>query len=169
MPTLPITSTTAPHNTPDLTKTISVIKSAKIWPYHLPAFLRPQDGTTYALKFGGAADIGETGGPTKRVGIVQAILYGIPDHGAEKEAGTERGVLAKVWYGVKEQEGEAVVVAKKMGEEEAVTVEMKKGKEGEFVVVVEEVEVEALGAEKKGDTVQEGKALGGNGFEVLVK
>lgn len=71
----------------------------KPWSYRLPSFLRPQPGTTYDLKFSSPSS--QATAP-KRVGILQAVLYGVPNPGEEREGG--EGVLHKVIYGVKDKE-----------------------------------------------------------------
>ncbi|KAH6620316.1 hypothetical protein C7974DRAFT_399445 [Boeremia exigua] len=43
------------------------------WPYSLPKWLRPRKGTTYAQVHG---DGGEGQGS---VGVLQKVLYGVPD------------------------------------------------------------------------------------------
>ncbi|OAL05970.1 hypothetical protein IQ06DRAFT_73892 [Phaeosphaeriaceae sp. SRC1lsM3a] len=76
-----------------------LIKIRKPWPYSLPKALQPQVGTTFAAVYGGGL---ETAVQSKRVGILQAILYGIPEpeKGGIKEEG---GFLHKVLHGVNEE------------------------------------------------------------------
>jgi hypothetical protein len=84
----------------------SLAKSQKPWPYLLPTFLRPQAGTTFATVHG---DTAETQTP-RRVRSLWAVLYGLPE--PEKFSITvdivsSKGMLYKVFYGVKSVEGEA--------------------------------------------------------------
>jgi hypothetical protein len=97
--------------------------TTKPWPYRLPAFLHPQDGTTFALKFASENTTSNTSAPsgaalpTTRVGILQAVLYGLPDpdKASLRPRGIkEGGLLHKVVYGVKDDE-EGVVGAKLVG------------------------------------------------------
>jgi hypothetical protein len=76
------------------------IKEMKPWPYSLPAFLRPKAGTTYVSTMHGGAKQSKV---SRRVGVLQAVLYGIPE---PDKVEAKKGVLYKVAYGVKEDEEE---------------------------------------------------------------
>jgi hypothetical protein len=72
----------------------------KPWTYRLPKVLQPRAGTTFAQKYKmGAQDEGK-----RHVGIVQAILYGVPEpkRGHKGMVLREGGVLWKVVYGNQE-------------------------------------------------------------------
>jgi hypothetical protein len=72
-----------------------LVTACKPWPYSLPSFLRPQPGTTFDMLHG---DMLQTRG-IERVGVLQAVLYGVPE--PEKVLFRE-GVVGRVLYGVKE-------------------------------------------------------------------
>ena len=74
-------------------------KPFKPWPYSLPKFMQPQPGTTYQLMYDSA-----TMDKPGRIGILQALFYGVPDpEGAkEPEKVKEDGLVRKVMYGVKD-------------------------------------------------------------------
>jgi hypothetical protein len=75
-------------------------KSVKPWPYSLPKFLQPQPGTTYQLMYDHSAS-----GATRRVGVLQALLYGVPDPGhAGVSGGEEREFVRKVLDGIGQDE-----------------------------------------------------------------
>lgn len=57
------------------------------WPYSLPRFLRPKAGTTFDLMYGGGVAREGRG----RVGVMQAVLYGVPDPDGESEVGDCEG------------------------------------------------------------------------------
>ncbi|KAF2254438.1 hypothetical protein BU26DRAFT_559125 [Trematosphaeria pertusa] len=55
-----------------------VVHTPQPWPYRLPKFLQPKPGTTYHAMYGkvGAEDKDADAEP---VGVLQAVLYGIPE------------------------------------------------------------------------------------------
>jgi hypothetical protein len=56
-------------------ETTALAKPCKPWLYSLPAFLRPQPGTTYEMMYGDGLPT-----PTpQRVWTMQAVLYGLPN------------------------------------------------------------------------------------------
>lgn len=70
----------------------------KPWLYRLPQALQPKFGTTYAETYGGVKGKG-------KVGILQAVLYGLPEPDKRTRKGVilrEGGVLWKVFYGDKD-------------------------------------------------------------------
>ncbi|CAI9626311.1 unnamed protein product [Alternaria burnsii] len=79
----------------------------KPWPYFLPSFLQPKDGTTFALVDGSSTT------HTKHTGVLQAILYGVPDperFSYKRELVAPGSLLHKILYGIKEMDdGEGVV------------------------------------------------------------
>jgi hypothetical protein len=141
-------------------KAKSVVTQAKPWPYHLPAFLRPRDGSTYALKFGGNVEVGSS---PKRVGILQAILYGVPDPDKTKSGQSvmkEGGVLHQVFYGVKDEQEKGV---------DAKVVEVENGGEEEDVVGAEAEEGSDV-AQKRGKHVKADLEINSvGGYELIAK
>jgi len=84
----------------------------KPWPYSLPAFLQPRPGTTFSLMNRSTAV-----GPPKSFGILQAVLYGVPQpekFSFAREVVAPGSFLDKILHGVKEMNtgDEIVAVAK---------------------------------------------------------
>jgi hypothetical protein len=138
----------------------ALVQPTKPWPYMLPAFLQPRAGTTYAMIHGSGASAQEPG----RVGVLQAVLYGVPEPGEVRltqAVGKERGVLHAVLYGVNDEEGTVdvkvleVEIVATAGKEDAVA-----AVGGEDVAVANMIHV------KKANTVAETVPAG---FELLVK
>jgi hypothetical protein len=138
----------------------ALIKPIKPWLYKLPKFLQPRAGTTYAMIHGSGASAQEPG----RVGVLQAILYGVPEPGEvplKQAVGKEGGVLHAVLYGVNDEE---VTVDVKIGEVEIVATA---GKEDAVAAIGgEEVAVANMIHVKKANTVAETVPAG---FELLAK
>jgi hypothetical protein len=105
-----------PNSYPEQTKPVvreqrkpptDVTRPVKPWPYSLPRFLQPQPGTTYQAMYDSAARA------PKRVGVWQALLYGVPDpnNGVGRGDGDvgmgakKGGLVEKVVYGAKEGGG----------------------------------------------------------------
>jgi hypothetical protein len=67
----------------DVRENLALVKTAKPWPFNLPSFMRPQPGTTYYEAYGGmmSSASSSAAGPTsaKRIGVLQALLYGVPE------------------------------------------------------------------------------------------
>jgi hypothetical protein len=83
------------------TKSTPFTAPARQWPYSLPEALQPKAGTTFAMKHGSSMETQ----PQQHIGILQAILYGVPDPDKApfmKSMVHEGGILHKVLYGVKE-------------------------------------------------------------------
>jgi hypothetical protein len=89
----------------ETTKTKQYTAPEKPWPYSLPKSLQPQAGTTFEMIHGSIL-------PTRtqqHVGILQAVLYGLPDPdkvSVIESMVREGGGLYKVLYGVKEVGGD---------------------------------------------------------------
>jgi hypothetical protein len=133
----------------------------KPWPYSLSAFLRPRDGTTYALKFGGNAEVGSS---PKRIGVLQAILYGVPDPDGTKSGrvGFQKGgVLHQVFYGVKEEN--KVVVG------DAKIVELENEVLDAMIVELENEVLDAMTAEEKKVVKIDVEAKSHGDFELIAK
>ncbi|KAF1842356.1 uncharacterized protein K460DRAFT_358975 [Cucurbitaria berberidis CBS 394.84] len=97
------------------TSTTAVIpRAVKPWPYSLPVYLRPGVGTTFAIMHTTleSARLPETEKDMKKkeklpaqIGILQAVLYGVPDPEEFSYAQAvvkDGGVLHRVLYGVKD-------------------------------------------------------------------
>ncbi|KAF2681304.1 hypothetical protein K458DRAFT_392093 [Lentithecium fluviatile CBS 122367] len=110
------------------------------WPYRLPRFLRPKAGTTFYAMYGPTSTTsttrttimagagGECGGNVEkevRVGLFQALLYGVPDPNAREVKSEKSTIFKKVLYGVPETDEFGKFVQKKVVETESVEVEEK--------------------------------------------
>ena len=138
------------------TITTTAVAPFKPWPYSLPAFLRPKVGTTFEMMhhttstttFSTSLESVEDEKLPKRIGVLQALLYGIPEPGKfsyAKEVVSEGSFVHKMLYGVKEIEhgsGEAAIVFSK------VKVEINEDRE-EKAVEIREVEVKKVDLEKQ--------------------
>ena len=108
----------------------------KPWPYSLPSFLQPKDGTTFSLVNGSSTT------HTKHTGVLQAILYGVPDperFSYKRELVAPGSLLHKILYGIKEMDdGEGIVPVSSVTvakiEDEAMG-EDKAGRETKIIVV----------------------------------
>jgi hypothetical protein len=118
----------------------------KSLPYSLPSFLQPKNGTTFML-MNSTTITSASDTCTKRTGILQAILYGVPDpelFSYRQEMVAPGSFLHKILYGVKEKDdGDGVVAVANVT---TVKVEREAIRKGELsketkVVVVKNVEV----------------------------
>jgi hypothetical protein len=70
---------------PDIRRAVKIMNGEgkrvvtfRSWPYSLPSFLQPKNGTTFSL-MNSTITTSASDTCTKRTGILQAILYGVPD------------------------------------------------------------------------------------------
>ena len=104
---LPVAS---PHNKdPSSAQSCASASAYKPWPYRLPVCLQPKVGTTFHAVYGGGdgAEVKGKGEGVKKVGVLQALLYGVPEpdgsFGKKDEDGKREGLVWRVLYGVKEE------------------------------------------------------------------
>jgi hypothetical protein len=133
----------------------------KPWPYSLPSFLQPKDGTTFSLMNGTPT----TATPANRTGVLQAILYGVADperFSYMQEMVAPGSLLDKILHGVKEMDdGENVVAVASVTavevEQDAIAEEAKVGNDtGIMVVKNVQVKVEVENVLEKNDDMGEG-------------
>jgi hypothetical protein len=112
------------------------------WPFTLPKFLQPQEGTTYFQRTNQNSIINNAKTKSKPEGVIQALLYGIPD--PEKYAIHEemvprrvKKVVHDVVFGVPEKDLRKRAV-KKDEEGEGERVRMEDGPEQEWLDGVKE-------------------------------
>jgi hypothetical protein len=69
--------------TDEVRENLALVKTAKPWPFNLPSFMRPQPGTTYYEMYAGmtssASSSAASSTSAKRIGVLQALLYGVPE------------------------------------------------------------------------------------------
>ncbi|KAF1958939.1 hypothetical protein CC80DRAFT_23493 [Byssothecium circinans] len=162
------TATALPSKSPISTTTATAAVPKKYWPFTLPRFLQPKEGTTYYTTLHPTkSPIANRVQIRKPPSILQAILYGVPDpekykmHKQILQALSR--VLRAVVFGVREERVKVVEAAKRVEHvveaaktvegvvEARQTVEDGRGEVKKAVMGIETVEREVM--EEDGDDV----------------